>query len=147
MSVYFFPKNDHLFWVEDMQKHTFALLMAVACLNGGNSIAMAQSFEAQSGQLQELAVLGTFDKVRCASFPTGKIEFSQPANGTLTTQEGELVYTRGACKGKKFKLTFLYYKSNPGFRGIDRGSVTYGAPGFTDGGNDRKIDVITVRVE
>jgi hypothetical protein len=147
MSVYFFPRNDHLLWVEDMQKHIFALLMAVACLNGGANLAMAQSFEAKSGQMQELVPLGTFDQLRCAGFPTEKIEVKQPANGTLTTRARALVHTRGPCKGKKFNVTFLYYKSEPGFRGVDRGSVTYGAPRYVDGGNHRKIDVITVRVE
>jgi hypothetical protein len=130
-----------------MPKQTFALLIALAFWGAGAGPGSAQSFEAKSGQLQALIPLGTFDQLRCAGFPTGKIEFTQPANGTLTTGQRMLVHTRGACKGKKFKVTFLYYKSKPGFRGIDRGSVTYAAPRFTDGGNDRKIDMITVRVE
>jgi hypothetical protein len=111
-------------------------------LNFAN-VAVAGTYEVSAGHSRELAPLGGYDPQRCAALAPPTYKLAQPAHGTLKVVNKTIVFNKGICKGKKFKVMMVVYTPNRGFRGQDRGSVTHYRSMYTDRPNPKIAETIS----
>jgi hypothetical protein len=108
---------------------------------------LAKTYSANSGVLTPLGPFGRFDGQNCQDFGKMKYSLTQPQNGTLTGVFQEGKFNRGICKGKRAVALVVYYRSKPGFKGTDRGGISYFAPRFVGEAETSISDTIIVTVK
>jgi len=92
----------------------------------------------RSGKEVRIYNFSAYDPNDCGALAYPKVSFKQPANGSLRIKKyvGKLIgkkFKGSFCYGKTAKGLAVYYRSNRGFRGLDRARVSFSFPAFVDG--------------
>jgi hypothetical protein len=113
-------------------KFTAVLGLTALMLAGAGSWASAEEqLKVRSGGTLNLGFLGVYNTGNCGSVGKPDISFKQPAHGTLTARwtkgkNGD----KGACGGRLINGYHITYKSKPGYRGKDSGTVRLRYPAW-----------------
>jgi hypothetical protein len=124
-------------------KLLFGIIAGFWILSSVANVAAAGTYDVSAGHSRELAPLGGYDPQRCAALAPPTYTIAQPAHGTLKVVNKTIVFNRGICKGKRFKVMMVVYSPNRGFRGKDRGSVTHYRSMYTDRPNPKIAETIS----
>ena len=127
------------------------MVLAAVCASVP-TLAWAASATVESGVKTEIATHSRYDS-RCQSNPVNIRIVAQPANGTVTAEQKEIVVANdkavpqsSQCMGKTVQGVAVYYQSKPGFTGQD--SFRYQRLNPRDAGDPLNNDItytITVK--
>jgi len=106
--------------------------------------AQAKTYTAKSGKTEVLTAISQYDADSCGSMKPPKYNITQTSHGKLEVETHRLKLEKGPCIGRTIKFYFLIYTSKRGYRGNDRGAISYNSSQFTDStiNSYRKLDII-----
>ncbi|MGB8817381.1 MAG: hypothetical protein WCC66_05605 [Rhizobiaceae bacterium] len=125
---------------------TKCLLAAAFLLLAGKS-AFAEVKNVPAGRTSAVASFSLFDPRNCAHGPKPKVTFKQPEHGMLSAKWLSAKSNQsGMCNSKTMKFYMIYYQPKAGYRGPDKGAVSFFYPTYVNGSPDRanhqKLDIL-----
>lgn len=94
--------------------------------------AEAKSYTIKSGQAKALTSISHYDAESCGGMAPPKYKITQTSNGKLSVVPYKIKLPKGPCAGRLIKFYFLVYTPKRGFKGQDKGAISYTEPQFTD---------------
>ena len=104
--------------------------------------------DVKSGKTAALSSFYLFRRSDCASGPFPKVTGSKFKNGTYRVIKQRVVARSGKCKGRRINQILIQYKSNPGFRGVDKGTIYFTYPTWNGSHSQRTASnrfILTVK--
>lgn len=111
-----------------------ALALTLVAGTALSSFAKTYNSKVRSGKPTQIFNFSVFDPRDCGAMAYPKVEFKKPTHGTITIKRfrGKLT-NKGHCNGKLAKGMAVYYKSDRGYRGVDKAKVYFSFPRGVDG--------------
>ncbi len=108
------------------------LLIAAILIISATGVSMAKNYTASSGKVKVIQVISKYDGETCGAMAPPKYKIDQTSHGKLLVVARKIKFDKGPCAGRKIKLHILVYRSHRGFKGQDKGAISFSNPQFTD---------------
>ncbi|RDJ22909.1 hypothetical protein DWF00_05965 [Bosea caraganae] len=118
--------------------------LAAALLLAASAPASALDRTVKSGAEQMIGIHGTISNQTCESGGGLPTLTERPAHGSVEfrSQMFRVTNTSSQCHGRPYRGYGIYYRSHPGFRGIDRAVIsTFVFNGRTDVRTDHTVNI------
>jgi len=92
----------------------------------------AKSFTTKPGKAVGLMPISQFDGDSCSAGTPPKYKITQTSHGKLKVVTQNIKLKKGPCKGRTIKFYILIYIPQRGFKGQDKGAISFSKLRYSD---------------